>query len=55
MVELHLGYENQQEYNWLVVWTPLKKTSQLGWLFPNICKHKIDVPNHQPDQYDRHY
>ena len=32
---------------WLVVWTPLKNISQLGWLFPIHGKIK-DVPNHQP-------
>ena len=30
---------------WLVVWTPLKNMSQLGWLFPIYGKN---VPNHQP-------
>ena len=47
---------------WLVVWTPLKNISQLGWLFPIYGKIK-DVPNHQPDvkttvlfiwKYDEH-
>ena len=33
---------------WLVVWTPLKNISQLGWLFPIYGKIK-NVPNHQPD------
>ena len=33
--------------NWLVVWTPLKNISQLGWLFPIYGKTK-NVPNHQP-------
>ena len=32
---------------WLVVWTPLKNISQLGWLFP-ICGKIEHVPNHQP-------
>ena len=32
---------------WLVVWTPLKNTSQLGWLFPIYGKIK-NVPNYQP-------
>ena len=32
---------------WLVVWTPLKNISQLGWLFPIYGKMK-NVPNHQP-------
>ena len=35
--------------NWLVVWTPLKNISQLGWLFPIYGKTK-NVPNHQPDK-----
>ena len=34
-------------YIWLVVWTPLKNISQLGWLFPINGKIK-NVPNHQP-------
>ena len=33
---------------WLVVWTPLKNISQLGWLFPIYGKIK-NVLNHQPD------
>ena len=33
---------------WLVVSTPLKNNSQLGWLFPIYGKIK-HVPNHQPD------
>ena len=32
---------------WLVVPTPLKNFSQLGWLFPIYGKIK-NVPNHQP-------
>ena len=40
--------ENLQETIWLVVWTPLKNISQLGWLFPIYGKIK-NVPNHQPD------
>ena len=35
--------------DWLVVWTPLKNISQLGWLFPIYGKIKT-VPNHQPDE-----
>ena len=35
---------------WLVVWTPLKIISQLGWLFPIYGKIK-NVPNHQPVIY----
>ena len=34
--------------NWLVVSTPLKNISQLGWLFPIYGKIK-NVPNHQPE------
>lgn len=39
---------------WLVVWTPLKNISQLGWLFPihGIIKH---VPNHQPAENGMHW
>ena len=33
--------------SWLVVWTPLKNISQLGWLFPIYGKIR-NVPNHQP-------
>ena len=29
-----------QNQNWLVVWTPLKNISQLGWLFPIYGKTK---------------
>ena len=32
---------------WLVVWTPLKNISQLGWIFPIYGKIN-NVPNHQP-------
>ena len=35
---------------WLVVWTPLKNISQLGWLFPIYGKIK-NVPKHQPDTH----
>ena len=35
---------------WLVLWTPLKNISQLGWLFPIYGKIK-HVPNHQPAFY----
>ena len=38
---------------WLVVWTPLKNISQLGWLFPIYGKIK-NVPNHQPVIHFRH-
>ena len=37
-------------YIWLVVSTPLKNISQLGWLVPIYAKIK-NVPNHQPDIY----
>ena len=39
-------------YHWLVVWTPLKNISQLGWLSPIYGKIR-NVPNHQPDQFWR--
>ena len=35
-------------YNWLLVSTPPKNISQLGWLFPIYGKIK-DVPNHKRD------
>ena len=38
---------------WLVVWTPLKNISQLGWLFQIYGKIK-NVPNHQPVNYRYH-
>ena len=38
---------NHKKLVWLVVWTPLKNMSQLGWLFPIYGKIK-NVPNHQP-------
>ena len=35
--------------NWLVDSTPLKNmSSSVGIIFPNICKNKSHVPNHQP-------
>ena len=37
----------RSDVNWLVVSTPLKNISQLGWLFPIYAKIK-NVPNHQP-------
>ena len=40
--------------NWLVVSTPLKNISQLGWLFPIYGKIK-NVPNHQPGKYGSVY
>ena len=39
------------EFIWLVVSTPLKNISQLGWLFPIYGKIKM-FPNHQPVIYD---
>ena len=39
------GHKN---HFWLVVSTPLKNISQLGWLFPIYGKIR-NVPNHQPD------
>ena len=36
-------------YIWLVVSTPLKNISQLGWLFPIYYGKIKNVPNHQPD------
>ena len=37
---------------WLVVWTHLKKNSQLGlWHSQYMESHKIHVPNHQPVSY----
>ena len=41
------GSNSQLLHGWLVVWTPLKNISQLGWLFPIYGKIK-NVPNHQP-------
>ena len=38
-------------YIWLVVSTPLKNISQLGWLFPTYGKLQ-NVLNHQPDIND---
>ena len=39
-------------YHWLILWlvvsTPLKNTSQLGWLFP-IYGNIKNVPNHQSE------
>ena len=43
-----LETKNIKNIYWLVVWTPLKNISQLGWLFPIYGKIK-NVPNHQPD------
>ena len=38
---------------WLVVWTPLKNLSQLGWVFSIYGKIK-HVPTHQPAIYFSH-
>ena len=52
--ELHIQILESQDtqpylltFIWLVVSTPLKNISQLGWLFPIYGKIK-NVPNHQP-------
>ena len=40
-----------EQITWLLVSTPLKNISQLGWLsriIPNRWKNKSHVPNHQP-------
>ena len=42
-----LGRWLPHKTSWLVLWTPLKNISQLGWLFPIYGKIK-NVPNHQP-------
>ena len=39
---------NNLDQFWLVVSTPLKNISQLGWVFPIYGKIK-HVPNHQPE------
>ena len=46
----YLTYNIQYIIYWLVVSTPLKNISQLGWLFPIYAKIK-KVPNHQPDSH----
>ena len=46
--QVFLGAEAGKNEYWLVVWTPLKNISQLGWLFPIYGKIK-NVPNHQPE------
>ena len=43
-----MGISIRKMMIWLVVSTPLKNISQLGWLFPIYAKI-INVPNHQPD------
>ena len=43
-----LSFITYEDLYWLVVSTPLKNISQLGWLFPTYGKIK-HVPNHQPD------
>ena len=45
--QTHSGCQGNLILTWLVVWTPLKNISQLGWLFPIYGKIK-NVPNHQP-------
>ena len=61
MVEITRSFDDMQSENmllsvqveeqiWLVVWTPLKNISQLGWLFPMYGKIK-NVPNHQPEMH----
>ena len=47
MIEALWIYVKHCETIWLVVSTPLKNISQLGWLFPIYGKIK-NVPNHQP-------
>ena len=42
-----LFFMESGNHNWLVVSTPLKNISQLGWLFPIYGKIK-NVPNHHP-------
>ena len=44
---MNMKLMKHQAFFWLVVWTPLKNISQLGWLFPIYGKIK-NVPNHQP-------
>ena len=39
--------------HWLVVSTPLKKVSQLAWLFP--LYEKTYIPNHQPGHYTNYH
>ena len=46
----NLGENCSKFQNWLVVWTPLKNISQLGWLFPIYGKIE-NVPNHQPENF----
>ena len=43
-------YHRLVTFIWLVVSTPLKNISQLGWLFPIYGKIE-NVPNHQPVMY----
>ena len=43
---------SSQTLSWLVVSTPLKNISQLGWLFP-IYGKITNVPNHQPVSHYR--
>ena len=43
-----IGVTWKTSKSWLVVSTPQKNISQLGWLFPIYAKIK-NVPNHQPE------
>ena len=46
-IDIPSGMLLRSTWTWLVVSTPLKNISQLGWLFPIYGKTKT-VPNHQP-------
>ena len=48
--DTHQQKQSPKHLNWLVVSTPLKNISQLGWLFRIYGKIK-HVPNHQPDYF----
>ena len=54
--EIHtsISHASSLHENWLVVWTPLKNISQLGWLFPTEWTNKSHVPNHQPENSMNH-
>ena len=50
-----LNFKGTCDVSWLVVWTPLKNISQLGWLFPiygKIMNGYKWQPNHQPVRVD---
>jgi hypothetical protein len=55
---LDLDFNQWEQYDWLVVSTPLKNISQLGLyfqlFFPTSGKIK-NVPNHQPDDVPQIY